>query len=143
MTIKLVDLAGTPEDVEFPNGTTHKVVPFDAVAYDLSEAIEQNPDDEASTLALLRRCVPTATDRDISTLTPRMVIAIVANARGQLDLLMANPELFLGNVEAAAHILRSRPPTRSAVSAARSPRKKAARSGTSSGSRTTKRSTRT
>ena len=142
MTIRLVDLEQAPEDVEFPNGTTHAVVPFDAVAYDLQEQIERTGD-TALGLQLLRRCVPTATDRDIATLTGWMSAAIIATARRQLDVLMSDPEAFRGNFEAAVRILRSRPLTPPAASAAGSPRKKAARSGKSSGSRTTRRTTRT
>jgi hypothetical protein len=89
MAIKLIDLEQPLEPVVFPNGKELAVVPLDAAGYQLWEEVQRTRSDEAA-LALLRRCVPEATDEDLMTLTPRMVAAIVAHARYKIDLVLAS-----------------------------------------------------
>lgn len=88
MTLRLLDLEAPLEDVEFPNGTKHQPVPFGPAEYKLWREIETETDAEKRGLAafeIIRKCYPTATDDDLSTLTMRMVVAIIAHAARKIE----------------------------------------------------------
>src|SRR5574338_966694 len=88
MTLRLLDLEAPLDDVEFPNGTKHVPVPFGAAEYKLWREIASETDAETRgrmLFTIVRACYPTATDDDIDSCTPKMLIAMAAHAGRKID----------------------------------------------------------
>lgn len=83
-----VQLNPTPSH---PDGRVVPVQPFTQRMFALHAAIEaaaDGPDADAQTAALVRLCIPEATDDERGDLTPSQVFAVVLQARGKLDLVL-------------------------------------------------------
>lgn len=121
--LRLSELEAPLDDIEFPNGMAFRAIPFDAEAFALQkqlDALGAEPETEAERtalgFALLRRCVPDASDEALSTLSAVGARAIILHCRRQLDLVLAT----LGNVRAgmavASPTRRSSLPTKKRTS---------------------------
>jgi len=88
MTLRLLDLEAPLDDVEFPNGAKHVPVPFGATEYKLWRDLQQETD--ALTrgqmlLQIITACYPNATEDDIGSCTPKMLIAMAAHAGHKIE----------------------------------------------------------
>src|SRR5687767_9656605 len=85
---KPVQIAKPLPPVEFPNGSVHRLVAFDATAYRiLAEGLKTTNATvrDLKGLELVRRCVPTATEADLSSLSLTTAAAILGLCSGQFD----------------------------------------------------------
>lgn len=120
--IDLVKLAKPLPRVRFPNGSAHQAVAFDAIAFKLRDEAEHVTDPQERSqrgLELLRRCYPSATDKDFASLGTDDVEVILKVCTRQIDLAIA-----VGNASGGARTENpatdsrvSTPPTTSSPSA--------------------------
>ena len=88
MTLRLVEIEGPLDDVEFPNGTKHVPVPFGPTEYQLWRDLPLEPDDAKRgrmLMDIILACYPTATIADIDTCTPKMLFAMAAHAGHRIE----------------------------------------------------------
>lgn len=146
MTLRLVDIEAPLEDVEFPNGAKHVPVPFGPTEYRLWREVQQDTDNGtrgAKLMEIVRACYPKATDDDIDSCSPKMLIALAAHAGRKIDQIRD----ALKNVDLAAASTPATPPAPDAppattpssprTSGATSSPKSRARAGRSGGASTT------
>lgn len=103
MTLKLTDLEAPLDDVEFPNGAVRPATPFGATEYKLWRALATEQDAGqrgAMLMQIIRACYPTASDDDIDSCTPKMLIAMAAHAGRKIDQIRD----ALKNVDVAAAV---------------------------------------
>jgi len=89
----LADLEAPLEPVQFPNGKVFAVRALDAAGYEMLAHVQAHPEDNDAAVALLKRCVPDATDADLATVVSdsgRMVAGLLAHVARKLNLVMAH-----------------------------------------------------
>lgn len=118
MAVDLLALATPLEPVRLPNGSEHAVVPLDAVGWQLLRAVQEERDD-AKAVALLRRCLPTASDRDLESLGIEDVGTLLVYAARKVQL--ASDAVGNSRGGTAPSTPASVPPTTSSTSAPGSP----------------------
>ena len=86
--LRLADLEAPLDDVEFPDGSVHKPVPFGPTEYRLWRELQKETDSHAVgriAMQILRACYPTATDENFDTCTSTMGLALMAHASRKID----------------------------------------------------------
>lgn len=91
MTLRLVDLEAPPEDVELPNGRIFSVRPLDGPGYALAK--DASTGTEATLKFFQYVLIPKDGEEpfglaDLSTLSPGMVVGLLAHSKRQLDLVL-------------------------------------------------------
>lgn len=85
--LDLVAIAAPLEPIRFPNGREFAARPLDAAGWELAREVQRTQDPEQA-LALLKRCVPDATDEDLASLGNADGLVIVKYCARQVDLAM-------------------------------------------------------
>jgi len=137
--MRLVDIEGPLEEVEFPNGTKIIPVPFGPAEYKLWREMPSETENEKRgkmLLQIIHACYPTATVDDLDSCTPKMLIAMAAHAGRKIDQIrdaLKNVDMAaVGATPAPVATTPPSSPTRSGNTSASKSRKRSARtSGTS------------
>jgi hypothetical protein len=145
MTLRLLDLEAPLDDVEFPNGTKHQPVPFGPTEYRVWRDSQKETDAVARgrmLMQIVRACYPTATDDDLDSCTPKMLIAMVAHAGRRIEQVRDALKNGDGAVAAAATPVAppeatTKAPSSPKTTGSTSSRKSRARSGKTGGTPTT------
>ena len=93
--VRLVDVEGPLEDVEFPDGNKYAVVPFGPAEHAKWRALHEKWDSQIA-LELLQHTVPDAPIEAFDLLSPKMMHVLLQHAQYKIDIIM----LALKNLEA-------------------------------------------
>lgn len=73
------------QPLQLADGSIHKALALDAAGYRLLELAQKNLDDGAIVQRLVKRILPTITDKQYDALTPVQIGFILAQAQGTLE----------------------------------------------------------